>query len=88
MLEKAGYEVIVPEFECCGLPMVANGFFDDARAAASRNVDTLAALVSSGDVPVLTVCPSCQLMLKQEYVEYFPELGKHESIVPHVQDAC
>ena len=33
MLEKAGYEVIVPEFECCGLPMVANGFFDDARAA-------------------------------------------------------
>ena len=31
MLEKAGYEVIVPEFECCGLPMVANGFFDDAR---------------------------------------------------------
>ena len=88
MLEKAGYEVIVPEFECCGLPMVANGFFDDARAAASRNVDTLAALVSSGDVPVLTVCPSCQLMLKQEYAEYFPELGKHESIVPHVQDAC
>ena len=87
-LEKAGYEVIVPEFECCGLPMVANGFFDDARAAASRNVDTLAALVSSGDVPVLTVCPSCQLMLKQEYAEYFPELGKHESIVPHVQDAC
>lgn len=88
MLEKAGYEVIVPEFECCGLPMVANGFFDDARAAASRNVDTLAALVSSRDVPVLTVCPSCQLMLKQEYAEYFPELGKHESIVPHVQDAC
>lgn len=72
MLEKAGYEVIVPEFECCGLPMVANGFFDDARAAASRNVDTLAALVSSGDVPVLTVCPSCQLMLKQEYAEVFP----------------
>ena len=27
-------------------------------------------------------------MLKQEYAEYFPELGKHESIVPHVQDAC
>ena len=69
MLEKAGYEVIVPDFECCGLPMVANGFFDDARAAASRNVDTLAALVSSGDVPVLTVCPSCQLMLKQEYAD-------------------
>ena len=35
MLEKAGYEVIVPEFECCGLPMVANGFFDEARAAGT-----------------------------------------------------
>ena len=29
----------MPEFECCGLPMVANGFFDDARAAAG--IDSL-----------------------------------------------
>ena len=88
MLEKAGYEVIVPEFECCGLPMVANGFFDDARAAASRNVDTLAALVSSGDVPILTVCPSCQLMLKQGMSSISRNSASMESIVPHVQDAC
>ena len=88
LLEKAGYEVVTPEFQCCGLPMVANGFFDDAKAAASKNVDSLTGLVASGDVPVLTVCPSCQLMLKQEYAEYFPELDGHAALVPHVQDAC
>ena len=87
LLEKAGYAVAVGAFQCCGLPMVANGFFDDAEAAASRNVDTLTEL-AAGDVPVLTVCPSCQLMLKQEYAEYFPELAKHAALVPHVQDAC
>lgn len=88
LLEKAGYEVVTPEFQCCGLPMVANGFFDDAKAAASKNVDSLTGLVASGDVPVLTVCPSCQLMVKQEYAEYFPELDGHAALVPHVQDAC
>ena len=40
-LEKAGYEVIVPDFACCGLPMVANGFFDAARAAALTTEHTI-----------------------------------------------
>ena len=72
MLEKAGYEVIVPEFECCGLPMVANGFFDDARAAASRNVDTLAALVSSGEVPVFDGLPELPAHAQAGVCRVFP----------------
>ena len=87
LLEKAGYAVIVPDFECCGLPMVANGFFEDARTAASRNSSLLAS-AASDDIPILTVCPSCQLMLKQEYGEYFPELTSHEALIPRIQDAC
>ena len=87
LLEKAGCDVIVPDFECCGLPMIANGFFDDARTAAGRNVRLLAE-AASGDIPILTVCPSCQLMLKQEYAEYFPDLEGHSALVPRIQDAC
>ena len=88
LLEKAGYEVIVPDFLCCGVPLVANGFFDEAKAAAEANLAALAPHLASNDVPVLTVCPSCQLMLKQEYGEFFPDAPNLSAVVPHVQDAC
>lgn len=88
LLEKAGYEVIVPDFQCCGVPLVANGFFDEAKAAAESNLAALAPHLASNNVPVLTVCPSCQLMLKQEYGEFFPDAPNLAAVVPHVQDAC
>ena len=85
LLEKAGYEVLSPSFQCCGVPLVANGFFDDAKDSARKNTESL---LSLPDVPILTVCPSCQLMLKQEYGELFPDIKAFHALVPHVQDAC
>jgi glycerol-3-phosphate dehydrogenase subunit C len=88
VLEKAGYAVMVPDaFECCGLPLVAGGYADDAIDKARTNsmeLDTWARL----GIPVLTACPSCALMLKHEYRDLFPEeegLGRHAE---HVVDAC
>ena len=75
LLEKAGYEVLSPSFQCCGVPLVANGFFDDAKDSARKNTESL---LSLPDVPILTVCPSCQLMLKQEYGELFPDIAGSE----------
>lgn len=73
-LNKAGYEVIVPDaFVCCGLPMIANGFWEDARANAARNMQELHRWQQEG-VPVLTGCPSCALMFKSDLPEYFPEV--------------
>ncbi|MFR7887331.1 MAG: 4Fe-4S dicluster domain-containing protein [Bilophila wadsworthia] len=72
MLEKAGYEVIVPEFECCGLPMVANGFFDDARAAGAGTWTVALCFVRR--CPRFD--PSCNCP------KHTPELGKHESLSP------
>jgi Fe-S oxidoreductase len=34
VLEKLGYEVILPGHKCCGRPMISEGLVDDARAAA------------------------------------------------------
>lgn len=73
-LNKAGYEVIVPDaFVCCGVPMIANGFWEDARANAARNMQELHRWQQEG-VPVLTGCPSCALMFKSDLPEYFPEV--------------
>lgn len=85
-LNRAGYEVIVPdEFVCCGLPMVANGFWQDARANAERNLATLARWREQG-IPIITGCPSCALMFKTELPEFFPDLTEKHGLTP-LEDA-
>jgi len=87
LLEKAGYTVIVPEnFECCGLPLVAGGYAEDARHKARGNSMELA-FWAGRNIPVLTACPSCALMLQHEYRDLFPEEGfAHDAL--RVLDMC
>ena len=85
VLNRAGYRVILPDgFTCCGLPMVANGFWQDAKKCAATNMQELANWHDKG-TPVLTGCPSCALMVKEDYLEYFPELAPTQ---PVLVDAC
>lgn len=87
LFELAGYTVIVPkEFECCGLPMVAGGYADDALDKARINTMELSRWTER-NVPVITACPSCALMLKHEYRDLFPEEGLDDH-AEHVIDAC
>ena len=71
---RAGYEVITPEkFGCCGLPMIANGFWKDSRRQAKRNLAELARWREQG-IPVVNGCPSCALMFRADLPEFFPDL--------------
>ncbi len=75
-LNKAGYTVVVPEnMSCCGLPMVANGFWEHARESALRNAKILHGFKKDG-MPVLTGCPSCTLMFSGDLPVYFPEISE------------
>lgn len=74
ILNQCGYKVIVPDdFVCCGLPMVSNGFFEDARKNAKINVKAIKKY-SDMNIPIITGCPSCALMFKKDIPEYFPKL--------------
>jgi glycerol-3-phosphate dehydrogenase subunit C len=88
LLEKARYDVIVPEnFVCCGLPLVTAGLRRAALARARANSRELARWADLG-LPVITPCPSCALMLQREYGDLFPEEGelcRHGHIV---SEAC
>lgn len=93
LLEKAGYTVIVPDsFLCCGLPMVANGFWGDAHANAQRNIQTLHHYAEQ-NIPVVTGCPSCALMFNADIPEYFPNIAETlqksspQSSLPSISDA-
>ncbi len=64
-------EVAVDDkFVCCGSPMIAEGYLDEAKAKARKNVQLLNQWVDKG-YDIITACTSCGLMLKQEYQELF-----------------
>ena len=87
VLNRAGYRVVLPDgFTCCGLPLVANGFWEDAKASATKNMQELASWKEKG-LAVVTGCPSCALMFKEDYAEYFPELVL-EGVSPALEDVC
>ncbi len=75
LMNRAGYYVESPEtFSCCGTPLYTNGFEEDARKSAEANLTEVAKWREEG-IPVMSLCPSCQLMFKELPV-YFPELAE------------
>jgi glycerol-3-phosphate dehydrogenase subunit C len=65
LLEHLGFDVIVPEARCCGLPLLSNGEFPAARRYHRANVDSLIAHARAGRAIVGT-STSCTLTLKEE----------------------
>ncbi len=68
VLERNGFQVIVPPQVCCGLPLISNGRYAVARGRARRNVATLAAFARAG-YAIVGTSTSCTHTLKAEYRE-------------------
>ena len=68
ILERNGFNVIVPEQECCGLPFVSNGLYDHARRKARRNLSSLATFARAG-YRIVGTSTSCTHAIKAEYRE-------------------
>ncbi len=75
VLEANGFEVLVPEQNCCGLPLLSNGEFANAKEYHESNIKKLIDYVKQGYVIVGT-STSCTLTLKEEapeLLDYFTE---------------
>jgi glycerol-3-phosphate dehydrogenase subunit C len=68
VLEANGFEVIVPEQNCCGLPLLSNGEFKAARTYHENNVRSLVEYARQG-IPIVGTSTSCTLTLKEEAPE-------------------
>jgi Fe-S oxidoreductase len=66
VLERAGYEVMLVQKQCCGRPMISKGMLEEARAHAIYNVNLLAPYAEQG-IPIVGCEPSCLLTLRDEY---------------------
>jgi L-lactate dehydrogenase complex protein LldE len=68
-LRRSGVRVSCPPGQtCCGLPHYNNGFHDEARRLAERNLDLF-----EGDAPVVVPSGSCGWMCKSVYPSLFEE---------------
>ena len=65
VLEHNGFEVDIPDQDCCGLPLQSNGLFDDARSYVLRLARSLAPHARDGAL-IVGNATSCTLMLKRE----------------------
>src|SRR5207245_11371555 len=68
VLERNGFQVIVPPQVCCGLPLISNGLYGAARGRARRNLEVLARYARAG-YRIVGTSTSCTHTLKSEYRE-------------------
>ncbi len=67
LLEKAGYEVILPGHRCCGRPMISKGLAEQAKKLADETVRVLDVYARQG-LAIVGLEPSCILTLRDEYL--------------------
>ncbi|MFN8566749.1 MAG: anaerobic glycerol-3-phosphate dehydrogenase subunit C [Kouleothrix sp.] len=82
VLERNGFEVIVAKQGCCGLPLLSNGAFKQARSHHEYNVEQLLPYAQRG-IPIIGTSTSCTLTIKEEASEL---LGMHETAVRMVAE--
>lgn len=68
LLEKLGYEVVIPQHLESGRTYLSKGLLRDAKSLANKNVVLLADLVNI-DTPLLGIEPSALLTFRDEYPE-------------------
>jgi len=65
LIEKAGFDVISPDFtgECCGMPFNSKGMFSEADQSRNSLLTKLMTLSEQGKYPILIDTSPCKLML-------------------------
>jgi glycerol-3-phosphate dehydrogenase subunit C len=67
VLEHNGYEIIIPDQVCCGLPMLSNAEFEGACQNAHKNIQSLVEYARQG-YKIVGTSTSCTLSLKSDYL--------------------
>ncbi|PWC11751.1 anaerobic glycerol-3-phosphate dehydrogenase subunit C [Brenneria roseae subsp. americana] len=53
--------------KCCGVPLIANGYHDQARKQARININSLDEAINGKAIPVVATSSSCTFTLRDEY---------------------
>jgi len=72
LLNRLGYEVIVPNHVESGRPQLSKGLLNEAKHLANQNVSLLKNIVSE-DIPLIGIEPSAILTFRDEYPDLVDE---------------
>ncbi|MEO8413023.1 MAG: FAD-linked oxidase C-terminal domain-containing protein [Ginsengibacter sp.] len=68
LLEKLGYEVVIPEHEESGRAWLSKGLLRNAKIIANKNITALSKIVTAG-TPLIGIEPSAILTFRDEYID-------------------
>lgn len=68
VLEKMGYQVLVPDFHESGRPQLSKGLLEEAQALAQTNIPSLYSFAKD-DIPIVGLEPSEILTFRDEYLD-------------------
>ncbi len=68
LLEKLGYEVIIPTHEESGRAWLSKGLIRDAKKIANKNIHLLHKVINAGS-PLIGIEPSAILTFRDEYID-------------------
>jgi Fe-S oxidoreductase len=71
LLNRLGYEVVIPEHKESGRAQISKGLIRDARRLAIRNVETLSPVITDA-TPLVGIEPSAILGFRDEYPDLVP----------------
>jgi glycerol-3-phosphate dehydrogenase subunit C len=86
VLEKNGFEVIVPKQVCCGMPFLDGGAVDKAISNMEENVRAFQEVVNAG-IPIVSPGPTCSYVLKKEF-PFFTQNSAAERMAKSTKDLC
>jgi len=66
ILEKNGYEVLLPDLRCCGIARLSSGAIDQVGDDINYNINKLFEFADKG-IPILFSESSCAMAIKMEY---------------------
>jgi Fe-S oxidoreductase len=68
LLEKLGYEVIIPEHEESGRAWLSKGLLRKAKKIANKNIELLSPFINE-ETPLIGIEPSAILTFRDEYID-------------------
>jgi FAD/FMN-containing dehydrogenase/Fe-S oxidoreductase len=68
LLQRLGYDVVIPEHEESGRAWLSKGLLRDAKKIANKNISLLSKVINE-DAPMVGIEPSAILTFRDEYVD-------------------
>jgi len=86
ILERNGFQVLVPKHLCCGVASFPYGAKELARRYARQALKVFGPLAQEGHT-ILVSCPSCGMALERDFPYLLPESDDARLVAEQTQDA-